>query len=170
MGFGDFYASIASDRLRNVAAHWRTAKGARRMPAWSDIRPSQIVAELSLIWVYKYDAGTDSFTGRLAGDTIEQVLGKSFRGTPMATLYDKHDYSQFFARCKRVVREPALSRSEGTVFLHVDRYGIGERIIMPLADDGVNGDGILGATIYHSQGYAPAENACEALSWFALVD
>jgi hypothetical protein len=170
MSFEDFRASIASERLRNVAEHWRSAKGARRMPGWKDIRPSRIAAELPLIWTYRYDAATDSFTGRLAGDTIERVLGQSFRGTPMAVLYAKHDYSEFFARCKRVVCEPSLSRSEGTVFKHVDRYGIGERIVMPLADNGENGDGVLGATVYDSHRGAPAEDALEALSWFPIGD
>jgi hypothetical protein len=53
-----------------------------------------------------------------------------------------------FARHKRVVTEPAFSHGSGPVFTHARRYGTGERIILPLAADGVRSDGILGATVY----------------------
>jgi len=169
MAFDDFLGSIASERLRNVALHWRGARGSRLMPAWSDIRPSRIGADLPLVWVYKYERADDSFIGRLAGDAIEQIIGKSFRGKPMSDLYAGHDYSGFFQRCKRVVCEPALMRSKGMVFQHVDRHGIGERIIMPLADNGTDGDGILGATIYDTIQGPAAGTEAEVPSWFALT-
>jgi hypothetical protein len=34
------------------------------------------------------------------------------------------------------------------VFSHAEREGFGERLILTLADDGENGDGIIGATLY----------------------
>lgn len=170
MGFDSFLESIVSDRLRQVALHWKDAKSSRAMPAWSDIRASRIAAQLPLIWVYKYDRNTDRFIGRLAGDSIEQIVGKSFRGTPMSELYAHHDYSQFFQRCKRVVTEPALMRSEGTVFQFVERYGVGERIAMPLANDGTTGDGIFGATIYDAYRGSPGEMSGEPAIWFTLND
>ena len=67
-----------------------------------------------------------------------------------------------------MVFEPAFYRSKGLVFIHLDRYGIGERIMLPLAADGENGDGILGATIYNQQGGAPDNLLQEAESWFDL--
>ena len=44
------------------------------MPAWQDIKPARIAAQLPIIWSYSYDQGTDEFTGRLAGDRIVQVF------------------------------------------------------------------------------------------------
>lgn len=169
MGFDEFLGAIASERLRKVALNWWDARGSRLMPAWSDIRPSRIGPELPLVWVYKYDRAHDDFIGRLAGDNIEQIIGKSFRGTPMSVLYANRNYSAFFQRCKRVVCEPALMRSEGTVFQHIDRHGIGERIIMPLADDGAEGDGILGATIYDTIQGPAADSEADVARWFALT-
>jgi hypothetical protein len=168
VGFDAFLASIVSEDLRKVAKHWRDARAGRVMPGWNDLRPSKIANQLPLIWVYRYDRAADSFTGRLAGDTIEQIFGQSFRSTPMSVLYANRDYSEFFQRCKRVVCEPALCRGDGRVFRHVDRYGDGERIILPLADDGVTGNGIFGATIYNSFGGTPSEEMREKLTWFAL--
>ena len=131
-----------------------------------DLRPSQIGAQLPNIWAYRYDRATDAFIGRLAGDRIVRIFEKSFRGTPMVDLYPPSDYARLFARTKRVICEPAFFRSEGLVFNHLDRFGVGERIMMPLADDGITGDGILGATVYEPvrDGSGGRENE----SWFAL--
>ena len=168
MGFQDFIQSIVSPELIRVAQHWNAARASRAMPGWNDIRPSQIAVLLPIIWTYKYDRITDSFTGRLAGDLIEHIFGKSFRGKPMAEMYPEKDYPRLFARSKRVVCEPAFYRGEGMVFKHVDHYGHGERIIMPLADDGILGDGIFGATVYKSISGAPADDAQENETWFPL--
>jgi hypothetical protein len=168
MSFEDFARAIASPELKHIAQHWDERRGLREMPSWDDIRPSQIAAQLPYLWVYKYDRATDTFTGRLAGDRIEHVFAKSFRGTPMTELYPPKDYPRLFARTKRVACEPALFLGRGMVFSHVDHFGQGERIMMPLADDGVLGDGVLGATLYDSVGGIPAAGQSEDESWFSL--
>src|SRR5271157_976920 len=86
MSFRAFDLAIMSPALRHIAEHWNDARGSRAMPSWDDIRPSQITAELPIIWSYKYDRTAEVFTGRLAGNRIEEVFGKSFRGSPMAEL------------------------------------------------------------------------------------
>jgi hypothetical protein len=169
MGYRSFLASIHSEDLRKVAKHWNEVRAARPMAAWHDIRPSAIAAQLTSVWVYRYDRETDTFTGRLAGDLIEQMLGKSFHGTPMREIYPAADYPRLFARAKRVTCEPALDHGHGTVFRHVDRYGEGERIMMPLGDDGIHGDGVLGATVYDFHRGTPNDVAAETETWFPLV-
>lgn len=169
MGFDAFFSSICSGDLKKVAQHWHDARTSRVMPAWKEIRPSAVAAQLPLIWVYRYDREADAFTGRLAGDLIEQMLGKSFRGTPMKDIYSPADYPRLFGRAKRVTCEPAFYRGTGTVFRHVDRYGEGERIMMPLSDDGIHGDGVLGATIYDAYRGAPNKHATEIETWIALA-
>lgn len=166
MNFHAFEQAIASPALKYVARHWNQVRGSRAMPSWADIQPSQIAAQLPIIWSYKYDRTTDVFTGRLAGDQIEQIFGKNFRGAPMSALYPEEDFPRLFARSKRVVCEPALYRGEGMVFKHVDHYGHGERIMMPLADDGIVGDGILGATHYKSFKGKHAADLPETETWF----
>ncbi len=167
LSFADFHSAIQSPRLRKVAQHWNTARGGRPMPGWNDIRPSQIAGELANIWVYKYDRQSGLFTGRLAGHFIEQVFGKSFRGTPMTEIYPPAEYPRLYERSRRVVCEPAFFRGEGMVFSHVERIGQGERIMLPLAEDGEHADGILGATIYEAFAGQMAQ-AEEAETWFSL--
>lgn len=118
------------------------------MPAWSDINPAKMRNQLANIWAYRYDRAADAFIGRLAGEQIEHIFGKSFRGRPMRELFAEGEYEAMFRRHQRIVATPALFHGKGFVFRHLMRDGMGERIAMPLADDGVHGDGILGATKY----------------------
>ncbi len=138
------------------------------MPGWSDIRPAQIAGQLTIIWSYVYDRSADAFTGRLAGSRIEQKFGKSFKGVPMKELYPEKDYDRLFDRAKRVVCSPELYRGEGMVFQHLNLFGYGERIMLPLADDGVHGDGVFGATDYQAFRSMGTTPHLETDSWFAL--
>lgn len=141
------------------------------MPAWNDIRPSAIAAHLPLLWAWKYDAAADAFTGRLAGDAIEAIFGRSFRGATMADLFAPDENARIFARHRRVVTGPYLFHGSGVVFRHLDRFGTGERIIMPLSDSGGGCDGILGATVYDTaEGVLPDDlaEAREVEEWFEL--
>jgi hypothetical protein len=171
MSITEFLGHIESPRLLNVARHWLVARGGRRMPGWRDIDPLAIAAELPIVWSWKYDRLADSFTGRLAGDDVDAVFGKSMRGVPMKDFFDARFYELVFARHRRVVTEPALAHGSGPVFVHADRYGQGERIILPLADDGEHGDGLIGATVYPlpSDGESGAELAvAETVLMFSL--
>jgi hypothetical protein len=168
MSFAAFEATIVSPALKAIARHWNEARGARRMPGWSNLKPSAMAPHLPIVWACTYDRVTDTFTGRLGGERITSLFGKTFRGLQMAEDYQ---YPAFFARAKRIVTEPAFMRGHGLVYRHLDRYGTGERIMMPLADDGEHGDGVFGATEYNMSSATPTQEsiqAGEAVSWFRL--
>ena len=99
--------------------------------------------------VLQIDRASDTFTGRLADEKITAIFGKSLRGLPMTECLPTDQYPALFARAKRVVIEPAFmsrTRPRRPASWCVRRTG--ERIILPLADDGEHGDGLLGATEY----------------------
>jgi len=125
------------------------------MPAWGDIRPARIAAQLPIIWSYRYDPLSGDFVGRLAGDQITAIFGKSFRNLPLVDAHPAADYPWIHALCKRVVSEPAIHHYSGRVFMQLSRFGHGERIMLPLSTDGHVSDGILGATLYQIGQYEP---------------
>jgi hypothetical protein len=160
--------AIKSPNLKHVLRHWAEVKRGCHLPGWNDIRPSRIVRQLPMVWSYTYDRGTDSFTGRLAGDHIESIFGLSFRGRPLSEIFPSWRYGEAFSRAKRVVDGPALHRGEGVVFRMLNKFGYGERIMLPLAADGCTVDGILGCTDYSSY---EANFPCSLLhseEWFDL--
>lgn len=166
MSFADFAASIVSPDLRRVAAHWNQARGTRTLPGWRDIRPSAIAPQLPLVWAYAYDAQADDFVGRLAGDVIARLFGQTFKGIRMTQLQPRIDVSFLFSRSRQVIGRPALFRSNGDVFHMTDCHGYGERIIMPLAEDGIEADGIFGATQYQTS-YQPQGDGISE-HWFNI--
>jgi hypothetical protein len=148
-----------------VAEHWNEARGDRLMPAWKDIRPAAIAAQLGSVWAYSYDWSTSTFTGRLSGARIAQIFGRELKGLPMAEVYPSAEYPVLFERQQKVVLGPCLALSHGTVFRHLDRLGTGERIILPLRDSGDRADGIFGATEYTVLQGSAAEASIVGDSW-----
>jgi len=170
MSFAEFEKSIGSIALRDLAGHWNDARGNRTMPAWSDLKPRQIVKALPIIWAYTYDEKTDAFTGRLAGDRIVEAFGKSFRGAPLAAIQPPQAFPWVHRQLRRVLFEPTAYHGSGRVFQQCNRYGHGERIILPLG--GAQGPGIIGATDYRPADFIPGISAGpvgESETWFSLA-
>lgn len=149
MSFEQLLGRISNGSLRVVAEHWNEARAARRMPGWSDIRPAAIVRSLPIIWSWKYDRASDQFVGRLAGEEIVHAFGENLRGRTAEEFFRDRGGETIIARHRRVVTEPCFFHGAGAVFAHAKRIVRGERIILPLAEDGENGDGVIGATIYN---------------------
>ena len=148
MGFQPFFDAIQSEALRALARAWDAARGSRRMPAFRDIDPVGIGRNLRYVWAWKYDRETDGFTGRLAGEEIDRAFGKSLRGMKMAEFYTPEVYAVVFPRHRRVVTEPSFFHGTGMVFARMGSLAGGERISLPLSEDGIIGDGIIGGTHY----------------------
>ena len=170
MSFVSFYDSIVSPDLQAIAAHWNDARGTRRMPAWGEIDPVAIGRRLRHVWAWKYEPDIGQFVCRLAGEEIVNAFGKSPRGRAMTEFFAPEVYRDFLPWHERVMREPALLHGAGKVYSRVDRNFTGERIMLPLAEDGTHGDGIFGATVYlPSDGVGAAPSyADEKLDFFPL--
>lgn len=171
MSLRAFEGAIESELLRGVVRHWSEVKGARRMPAWEDIRPSALKAQIPIVWAWKFDRGSGTFTGRLAGERIQSVFGTTIRGARMSDIFFGREYEKILARHTRVVKTPAFFRGRGLVFHHLERFDRGERIILPLAGDGMHADGIIGATEFSSTFGPVGETGMgtvETEEWFGL--
>jgi hypothetical protein len=149
MSFQAFLDSTVSEELRLVAKNWQAARGNRHMPAWRDFDPVPIGPQLRTIWAWKYDRAARTFTGRLAGEDIIAIFGKSLHGVRMEEYFPPDIYRAFFPWMQRVAIEPVFARGSGLIYRRLGRNFVGERIIMPLAEDGVRGDGVVGASIYN---------------------
>jgi hypothetical protein len=160
MSFQAFLNSIVSDDLRTVAQHWQVARGLRLMPAWKHIDAVEIGPQLRYIWAWKYDRVAQIFTGRLAGEDIAAIFSKSMHGMRMADYFPPEIYRVFFPWMQRVTIEPAFARGSGLIYRRLGRDFTGERIILPLGDDGLHGDGIIGASFYNP---VPGEGRDQAL-------
>lgn len=140
--------AITSPSVKLLFDHWHAVRGDRLMPAWRDIDALVVAPIMPVLWSWKYQRADNSFIGRLAGEEINAILGKSMRGARMEDFYKGCDLERLFQRHWRVVCDPCIVLCHGLIFSHVDRQGVGERIMLPLAEDGRLGDGLIGATVY----------------------
>ena len=141
-------AAIQSPALKTVFAHWLDVRGDRALPAWRNIDAVAIGKYLPMVWAWRFDFAQGTFIGRLAGEEIVAVLGKEIRGRPLEQCFPANAVQLVLDRYKAVMVGPRIMHTTGQVYLRTGRHGIGERIVLPLGDDGVNGDGVLGATEY----------------------
>ena len=148
MSFQAFFNAIQSEALRVLAQQWAAARRGRRMPAFRDIDPIGIGRHLRYVWAWRYDRATDGFTGRLAGEEIDRAFGRSLRGAKMSEFYTPDVYAVVFPRHRQVVTEPSFFHGTGMVFARMGYSMEGERVGLPLAEDGDLGDGIIGGTFY----------------------
>ena len=148
MSFELFLSAIKDTALLDVAAHWNTARGNRLMPGWSDIDPVGLGRNLPIVWAWRYDAGLGTFIGRLAGEEITAVLGVNIRGRRIETCFRPDAVEVVCQRYRSVIEGPRLMHSCGQVFARTGGSGVGHRIVLPLAADGVQADGLFGATVY----------------------
>lgn len=91
MDFAAFESSIVSENLRAIARHWQSARGQNALPAWSDIRPSAIAKQLPIVWSFTYDAAQDEFVGKLGGEAITLLVGRSLKGAHISDLGNIQD-------------------------------------------------------------------------------
>jgi len=171
MSFKSLENATQADVLRELLHHWNDARGSRRMPAWSDLKPASIKSVLPLVWSWKYDRASDRFTGRLTGDRIHKVFGATNAGRPIEECFPESYCAVIVPLFRRIVTTPELFREHGAIYAHLGSACAGERIALPLADDGENGDGIIGATHYVLDSpILPEETVLKGTNaeWFAL--
>jgi hypothetical protein len=169
----EFYASISSASLQAVVAHWLEVRANNPLPSWNDLRPAALSRHLPIIWSYKYDRASRTFTGRLAGDRIARLFGKNFRGIPLIEAHAPSAISTIHAGLSRVVLEPAAHRGWGHVIQQGSNFGAGERIMLPLASDHHHADEVFGATEYTFpllDIHAPTMSISEHEEWFSLPE
>lgn len=143
-------AGLKEPPLREVARFWAEARAGRRFPAWRDIDPVALAPHLPILWGWRWDKALQTFVGRLAGEAILDAMGPGFRGSRIEDYFAGRHAEIFMARYRRVLEEPAILSSSGFAFSLNGNKGLGERVVLPLAEDGEHPDGLVGATIYRA--------------------
>jgi hypothetical protein len=162
--------TIVSPSLREILLYWDSLRRDLTLPGWRDIDPLDLRRHLPILWAWKYDRAGDLFTGRLAGESITAVFGESLRNRSLEDFFKNRGYEDIKEQFHRVVDELAIYVGRGAVFDYAGHYGSGERIIMPLADDGTHPDGLIGATTYAfaSAGDPATPQSQEEIQFFPL--
>jgi hypothetical protein len=134
--------------LRKLFDYWRGLRRGRPMPSKNDIDPLDIGWALSRIYLMDYRP-EDGFTYRLAGTEVSSVFGHSnLKGLNLRDVVNPERLALIESTWMRVVEERSVVSMSGMVYYGVDRVSVGERLLLPLADE-ADGPvtGLLGMTV-----------------------
>jgi len=139
------------------------------MPSWADISLPILSPYFKLLWGFQYDPTTAQFSVRLAGDKFRKWTVPNYDGAELKDLALLANGGQLQQYLIEIISRPAAFRSSGHLFSTGEIVVTGERISLPLADDGKTGDGILGASDFVSPPLlGPVELVHENVTWCTL--
>jgi hypothetical protein len=138
--------AIKSQRLRSLLAHYLEVRGERRMPSRQDIDATRLGPVLPIIWISAYEPAAGTFRYRLAGEEVNQVWGRSVAGCLLSDFVLPERFAATNEAFLKVMREEMALLASGPVYRCNDRIGLGERLVLPLSNDGTTADGLIGAT------------------------
>lgn len=128
--------------------YWSGLRSGRALPTLDMIDPVDLAPLLPTLWVAGWDDEARDFAYRLAGERILQVFNRPVRHKTLEAIYPGPVAETLRDRYKRVCSEPAAYHGHGHIYSHIERYGIGERLILPLSDKFGRPRFVIGCTVY----------------------
>ena len=147
---------LRSHPLRAVARWWVQTYQAGEIPSRRQIDHSALRYALPYIWLVEYLQDRDAFRYRLAGEHVNDTFGYSLRGKLLSDVIEPHMLATVRTRYTHALTTPGAVHATGRVYARTGRFREGERLILPLADDGGAATHLLGVTVYHA--YGPIES------------
>jgi hypothetical protein len=147
----DSFAHVKDERLRRLLRHWLECRGGGLAPKRSVIDPTAIGPILSSVWMCDYLPDERRFRMRLAGEDINRVYGRNVTQCTFEEIITPALLPDLMRRYRRVVEEPAIMHCAGNIYLASDRSDVGERLVLPLADDSGAIRHVIGASVYRME-------------------
>jgi hypothetical protein len=142
------FAHVKEERLWLLLRHWLERRGEATAPARSAIDPTAIGPILASVWMCDYLPQERRFRMRLAGEDINHLYGRNITNCYFEDIIMPPLLDDVLRRYRRVVEEPAILHCGGHIYLASDRSEVGERIVLPLADDSGRIVHAIGASVY----------------------
>ncbi len=144
----DVTGYIDDPRLLDLLNYWIGKRAGRLAPSRQDIDPSEIGALLSCIFLVDFEE-PDVFRYRVAGTEIAETFGHgNLKGMTLGDILSPNGRDLVTNRWLPVIRESAVVCMKGQVYNTMNRYALGERLLLPLAEDpGGRITGLIGITV-----------------------
>jgi len=147
---------LADPRLVALWRQWLVARGSRLMPSRRAIDPTGMPQTLPHLFVYDYDRAADRFFCRLAGEEINIGAGTNCTRRHLEEIFPPHIVAALRERYGRVVHAPTLAHMHGVIYMVNDVRVPGERLLLPLSEDGITATGLIGGAVYHRPATLPS--------------
>jgi hypothetical protein len=144
----DDFPAVKDDRLKRMLGYWLAARGTRRMASRNDIDPVELRYILSNVWLCDYEAATRRIRYRLIGENVRDSYAGPVAGRYLDEITDNQAMPRVGGYFLRAVEDPCVVHVGGKIYAERRQSARGERLLLPLSDNDVDGDGLLGATIH----------------------
>lgn len=142
-------APVRAPLLYEFVSYWLDRRlGGSAVTRRADFDIFHLRTLLPHLFLYDFDTGQRRFTLRVAGEEIRRLLPNSTAGSPLERIMPPAFLRTVQDRYRRVCEEPAIMHAAGRVFLNLGGTGVGERILLPLANERGKVHQLLGATLY----------------------
>jgi len=145
MGEDEALAQIRHHALDRLLAYWQETRGERAVPALADIDPTDIPWALGQIWLCDRLAHGNRFRYRLAGEKVNAYWGFSIAGKHLDEIVPSDRLASVTEKFRMACELPAVVRDRVSLSLSEEIVRHGERLILPLSQDGARVDVLLGA-------------------------
>ena len=140
---------IGSPELCAVARYWLSLRGDGPWPARGEIDPLDLDPTVwpNLWLVDCADSAAGDFRFRLAGEAVNRSFGRVVRGCTLEDLFAPEARAPVVNRFRRVAERGEACYCFGTVYVENEGTGWGERLILPLGEDGERVSHLFGVTV-----------------------
>jgi hypothetical protein len=139
------FAHVRTQALRHLLAYWYDKRGERTLPALKDIDPTDIPWVLGQIWLCDRLVDSGRFRYRLAGEKINAFWGHSIAGKYPDEFIPPDRLQSTTEKLAMACELPAIIHDRICLSLTEEIAQNGERVILPLSDDGRSVNVLLGA-------------------------
>jgi len=136
-------------RVARILAYWHSIRPApERLPGRQHVEPTDLSALLRWVWLVDVQREPLRFRYRLVGTGHREVIGADLTGRWIDEAFPD------FPRMRGYAEFVAVARGEVSYCRRVPEFRVGEkyvameRLLLPLARDGVTVDMMLGFTLY----------------------
>ncbi|MBU0725376.1 MAG: PAS domain-containing protein [Alphaproteobacteria bacterium] len=146
-------------RVRALYEYWRARCRPGRLPGRADIDPVDVPRLLRWMWMVDVTHDPLRFRGRLMGTEHVAAMDQDPTGKwfdeAFPNFLPSSTYTDYVSVAKGIP-----SYRKGTPSYHIDKqHVVLERVMLPLAADGITVDIILAITVYLRQANAPTGKA-----------
>ena len=138
------FGHIGDRSLRQLIGYWNGKRGTRALPALGDIDPTEIPPLLAQVWLCDRLAGSGRFRYRLAGEKVNAFWGFSIAGKYIDEIVPPDRAASVIEKARMACELPAVLHDHVCLSLTEELTETGERLILPLSDDGVRVNVLLG--------------------------
>lgn len=146
----DAFGHVTDERLRRLLQHWLDQRDDGIAPLRAAIDPAAIKPILASVWMCDFVPTERRFRMRLAGEEINRLYGRNINQCHFEDIIAPPLLDDVMRRYRRVVEEPAVLHCGGHIYLASDRSEVGERLVLPLADEGGAIMHVIGASVYRA--------------------